>query len=144
MDRTRSFTFMPAVVAALLVAPSAGTVLGQSAARSVEDGSSLFKSYCASCHGVSGRGNGAVAIFLRVPPADLTQIAKRNKGMFPADQVARTIDGRQMVKPHGDSQMPVWGDALSKSGGGSDEKTVSEKIQALVVYLESIQEKAAK
>ena len=66
-----------------------------------------LQTYCASCHGESGRGNGAVAIFLRRRPADLTQIAMRNKGTFPADRVYQMIDGRQAVKAHGESQMPV-------------------------------------
>ena len=105
------------------------------------DGRSVFKTYCASCHGESGRGNGAVAVFLRRPPADLTQIAKRNKGVFPADQVSRQIDGRQVVKAHGDSQMPVWGDAFSKVTTGSDEPSIKAKIEALAKYLESIQER---
>ena len=106
-----------------------------------EDGGAVFKTYCASCHGANGRGTGPVAIFLRVPPADLTQIARRNKGAFPADQVYRIIDGRQSVKTHGNSQMPVWGDAFSKSGGGTDEKAVSARIRALVTFIESIQDR---
>jgi cytochrome c1 len=40
--------------------------------------------------------------------------------------------------------MPVWGDVFAKSITGGDEKTTSEKIRALVAYLESIQEKPAK
>ncbi len=31
----------------------------------------------------------------------LTQIAKRNKGVFDAEKVYRSIDGREVVKPHG-------------------------------------------
>ena len=105
------------------------------------DGRTVFKTYCASCHGESGRGTGAVAVFLRRPPADLTQIAKRNKGVFPADRVYQQIDGRQVVKAHGDSQMPVWGDAFSKTTTGADEASIKAKIQALVKHLESIQER---
>jgi len=135
---------VPAVLAGLLVAASARTVLAQAEVRQPESGNSLYTLYCASCHGASGRGNGSIAIFLRVPPANLTQIAKRNKGVFPAEQVYRIIDGRQTVRPHGESQMPVWGDAFMKSMTGGDEKAVNEKIRALVVYLESIQEKPAK
>jgi mono/diheme cytochrome c family protein len=105
------------------------------------NGPTLFRSYCASCHGESGRGNGAVAIFLRKRPADLTQIAKRNKGTFPADRVYQLIDGRQAVKAHGESQMPVWGDAFSTTATDADQASVKAKIEALVEYLASIQEK---
>ena len=54
------------------------------------------------------------------------------------------IDGRQVVKVHGDSQMPVWGDAFAKSTTDSDERAIKEKIDALVQYLESIQERPAR
>jgi mono/diheme cytochrome c family protein len=137
---------VPAVLAGLLVVVvSAGIVLAQSPGRDAESGSTLYNTYCASCHGTNGHGNGSIAIFLRVPPANLTQIAKRNKGVFPADRVYQIIDGRSVVKPHGESQMPVWGDAFMKSATtGGDEKVVSEKIHALVNYLQSIQEKPEK
>jgi mono/diheme cytochrome c family protein len=107
------------------------------------DGATIYKVYCASCHGEWGRGNGPVAIYLRRRPADLTQIAKRNKGKFPSDRVFQLIDGRQVVKAHGGSQMPVWGDAFSKAAMESDEQTIKEKIGALVRHLESIQETQA-
>lgn len=129
------------VVAIGLLAASVSAEPGQTAGQStdVPAGSTLFTTYCASCHGQSGRGNGAVAIFLKVPPADLTQIAARNKGTFPAERVHQIIDGRQAVRPHGDSQMPVWGEAFGKSmTAGSDEATAA-RIRALVKYLESIQ-----
>jgi hypothetical protein len=105
------------------------------------NGSTLYRPYCASCQGESGRGNGAVAIFLRRRPADLTQIAKLNKGKFPADRVYQQIDGRKVVKAHGESQMPVWGDAFSRTATDADEASVKAKIEALVEHLASIQEK---
>jgi hypothetical protein len=74
--------------------------------------------------------------YLRVAPANLTTIAARNKGVFPADAVHRAIDGRQVVKAHGDSAMPIWGDAFSPAAA-----TPTERIRDLVVFLESIQER---
>jgi mono/diheme cytochrome c family protein len=130
-----AFTAAPASAQAPGAAPHGESRVG---------GSSVFKTYCASCHGESGRGNGAVAIFLRRRPADLTQIATRNKGTFPAERVYQMIDGRQAVKAHGESQMPVWGDAFAKSTTDSDERAIKAKIEALVEYLESIQERPAK
>jgi hypothetical protein len=76
---------------------------------------------------------------MRTRPADLTGIARRNGGTFPADQVARIIDGRDPVKGHGGGDMPVWGDAFAKSR--DDTTTVEEKIQRLVNYLQSVQAK---
>jgi mono/diheme cytochrome c family protein len=152
MTATRFTTFAPAILAGLLVMASAGTARAQAQAggQTMESGSEIFGSYCASCHGATAHGNGSVAPFLKIPPADLTQIAKRNKGVFDADKVYRIIDGREIVKPHGKSdkdksEMPVWGDAFMKSSTtGGDEKVVSAKIRALVQYLETIQEKPAK
>jgi mono/diheme cytochrome c family protein len=152
MTATRFTTFAPAILAGLLVMVSAGTARAQTEAggQTVESGSDIFSTYCASCHGATAHGNGTVAPFLKIPPADLTQIAKRNKGVFDADKVYRIIDGREVVKPHGKtdkdkSEMPVWGDAFMKSSTtGGDEQAVRARIQALVNYLESLQEKPAK
>jgi hypothetical protein len=71
-------------------------------------------------------------------PADLTQIAKRNGGVFPAEQVALIIDGRRPVKGHGGGDMPVWGDAFTRSG---DAVPLEQKIRRLASHLESIQVK---
>jgi hypothetical protein len=51
------------------------------------------------------------------------------------------IDGRQVVKAHGESQMPVWGDAFAKSSANADERAIKAKIDVLVEYLASIQER---
>jgi hypothetical protein len=53
------------------------------------------------------------------------------------------VEQHQVVKPHGDSQMPVWGDAFSKTTNDSDEASIKGRIAALVTYLESIQERPA-
>jgi mono/diheme cytochrome c family protein len=41
-------------------------------AESVASGATLFAKHCASCHGVTGKGDGATAAKLKSPPADLT------------------------------------------------------------------------
>lgn len=105
------------------------------------DGGSLFTTYCASCHGKEAKGDGPLAENLRIRPADLTLIAKRNKGEFDAAKVYRIIDGREPVKGHGGSDMPVWGDAFKNSGTGYDEKSVKARIDAIVDHLKSIQAK---
>jgi mono/diheme cytochrome c family protein len=141
--KTSGRVLVLAALAAFTAAPASAQTPA-AADESRVSGKSVFTTYCASCHGESGRGNGAVAIFLRRRPADLTQIALRNKGTFPADKVFAMIDGRQVVKVHGDSQMPVWGDAFAKSTTDADERGVKAKIDALVQYLESIQERPAR
>ncbi len=107
-------------------------------------GSDLFRVYCATCHGASARGDGALANHLRFRPPDLTLIAMRNDGKWDADKVARMVDGRDPVKGHGGPDMPVWGDAFKSSREGFDEESVKARIRALVEYLASLQEPAAK
>ena len=46
-------------------------------------GKDLFKSYCASCHGLDARGKGPMAAVLLVPPSDLRRISIRNHDVFP-------------------------------------------------------------
>jgi hypothetical protein len=64
---------------------------------------------CVACHGVDGKGTGPLAAELKTKPADLTIIAKLNKGVFPSNRVYETVDGRLDVKSHGSREMPVWG-----------------------------------
>ena len=103
-------------------------------------GSGTFKTYCASCHGPAARGDGPLAEHLRFAPPDLTRIAKRNGDKYDVDLVARIIDGRNPVKGHGGSDMPVWGDAFSESRQGYSADKVKEKISELAQYLASLQE----
>jgi len=114
-----------------------GRAAGQTTTAGVA-GRTTFEVYCASCHGTSAKGDGPLASSMKQRPADLTEIAKRNGGTFPGEQVAQIIDGRKPVKGHGGGNMPVWGDAFAKS---SDPSPVEEKIQRLVSYLQSIQVK---
>ena len=60
----------------------------------VQSGRALFATYCASCHGIGGRGNGPAAEELRRRPADLTQFAKRNGGVFNGARIHNIVDGR--------------------------------------------------
>jgi mono/diheme cytochrome c family protein len=103
-------------------------------------GAQLFRTHCATCHGESARGNGPMATLLRRPPQDLTRFTARNGGVFPSEQLRRVIDGRD-VPSHGPGDMPVWGDIFRRTTG--DAARAQERIDALLVYLESIQSRAA-
>jgi mono/diheme cytochrome c family protein len=105
-------------------------------------GQPLFKTYCVTCHGPSGQGDGPFAKSLRRRPPDLTQLAKVNEGTFPADRVAKAIDGRD-AKSHGSSEMPVWGDAFSRTTHDNDADAVRRKIESLVKFIETLQERPA-
>ena len=104
-----------------------------------ESGDYLFRNYCAVCHGESGKGNGPLAESMRSRPANLTEIAKRNKGVFPRDMIYRTIDGREPAKGHGGPDMPIWGDVFSNAVEGGNPVLVRTRIESLVDYLQRLQ-----
>ena len=107
----------------------------------LESGRALFTTYCASCHGVSGRGHGPVAGELRHRPADLTQFAAQNGGVFNGARIHRFIDGRTVITAHGTMEMPVWGEEF-KWREGLPENGINARVDALVQYLETLQERA--
>ena len=77
----------------------------------VPTGAEDFATYCAVCHGDTGKGDGAMAGSLDRRPADLTRLAARNGGVFPATRAMSHIwgytDGRD------DSRvMPTFGPLL--------------------------------
>lgn len=76
---------------------------------STERGKALYSEYCASCHGVSGKGDGPAASALKTPAEDLTTLAARNKGQFPSLRVMQAIKAGPSVPAHGSEIMPVWG-----------------------------------
>jgi mono/diheme cytochrome c family protein len=106
-----------------------------------ESGAALFRTYCASCHGSDARGAGPMAAHLRVLPPSLTSFALRNSGVFPSERVRRIIDGRD-IPAHGSFEMPIWGDAFRRTREGLSEEAAAARIDAIVKYLETIQERA--
>jgi mono/diheme cytochrome c family protein len=105
-------------------------------------GAQLYQQLCSSCHGVAGEGNGPVAPLVKIGVPDLTRIALRNRGEFPAGNVRRTIDGRFDRPAHGARDMPVWGWRFYNSADPNDAQErarVDAMIDQLVAYLRSIQ-----
>ena len=133
------------VVAILILAGAPAAYANSTASNAVDSGRADFMAYCAACHGVGAKGDGTVAEFLTITAADLTQMAVKNSGVFPRQRAIEVIDGRAQVSVHGERDMPVWGDwfkfeADSEGAGTKTEKIVRERIDALVSYLESIQQ----
>jgi len=95
-----------------------------------------YLSYCASCHGTSGKGDGSVARALTQKPADLTALSSSNGGVFPTARVTETIDGRREVWAHGSRDMPVWGKAARFAPG-----MVRARIRAIIDYVAALQSK---
>lgn len=136
-----SMTCLTAAAVALLWTVPAASQPNQDTPRAIPAGSGLFNTYCVACHGANAKGNGALADSLKKRPADLTQLAKKNNGVFPREMVAQVIDGRNSVKGHGGGDMPVWGEALLNSQDGGSETVVKERIGSIVTYLETLQVK---
>ena len=75
------------------------TTTAQAESDKFKAGRALYLSYCASCHGLTGEGEGPVARALMTPPANLRRLSERFGTPLPEDQVARYIDGRAEVAP---------------------------------------------
>jgi Cytochrome c len=147
MQKINLSRFLVAVFLAGFPGGLAASTPGAGNSRSEELGRADFLTYCAACHGVEGKGDGTIAEFLTITAADLTKLSKKNAGVFPRDRAINVIDGRAEVKVHGPRDMPVWGDwfefeaGSSTAGKGAEEKVVRARIDALVDYIETIQEK---
>lgn len=103
-------------------------------------GKEMYVNYCASCHGITGTGNGPAAVALKVPPTDLTTLSRRNKAKFPAAHVSQAIKGDMAMPAHGSKDMPVWGPVFSSMSKG-DQALVQLRISNLTKYIESLQVK---
>ena len=78
-------------------------------AQDLDKGRAEYLSSCAACHGADGKGKGPMSSRLKAKPANLTILAKRNKGVFSPDAVYEMIDGRKTSRSHRSSEMPIWG-----------------------------------
>lgn len=138
------------LLAAALLAGMNGAALAAGKDRP-DIGKIEYDNKCAVCHGLSGKGDGGVIDLLRKAPTDLTQLSKRNGGVFPFDRVYAVIDGREFVMGHGDRDMPIWGRAYKAEDARAAEyfyevpynmeMYVRARILALIDYLNRLQAK---
>jgi mono/diheme cytochrome c family protein len=143
------------VLTGMLLAASSGIVLmGQAGGASQEknerilkkeaipyskagSGGQMWKDYCAACHGMSGAGDGPAVEFLKAPPADLSLMAKRNNGKFPAEHFASVLQFGTESHAHGTSDMPIWGPLFRSQ----NKDLVQLRIYNLSNFVESFQQK---
>jgi len=95
-----------------------------------EIGKKLYLENCASCHGTRGKGDGIMTRYLKIRPADLTKLARNNKGVFPYKRVSRVIDGRNTVRAHGETNMPIWGNVFKTLKGAPKDPVKAEEFAA--------------
>ena len=130
-------TSLPVWSLAVLVLLAAESPRGAAQGGTSVEGQDTFREYCAACHGVSGKGDGPVAVILKKRPADLTTIKKR-KRTFSAAEIEATITGTGTLQTaHGAPDMPVWGPyftAVDSSAG-----VAKVRVTNLVKFIESIQ-----
>jgi mono/diheme cytochrome c family protein len=107
------------------------------------NGAVMYKSYCASCHGKTGEGNGPAAEALNTKPADLATLSERHGGKFPESYVATVLRFGVKAPAHGSADMPTWGPLLGSASGG-DAMQVNMRISNLIAYLKTLQKKPAK
>jgi mono/diheme cytochrome c family protein len=130
-------------VAQVEAPPSGHGVIMHPTSGQVTTGQLQFRQYCSPCHGMDGTGDGPVADTLKKKPANLTLLSQNNGGKFPYDHVYNMISGQEVVASHGTREMPIWGVVFSQSkmpgAPGRTEVQVTQKINVIIAYIESIQ-----
>jgi len=126
---------MPIVTGLAMLA----AILAADAAAQTPNGATLYFNHCAACHGADGEGAGPVAAVMQTTMPNLRTLAQRNGGTFPTDAVRAYVDGREVTIAHGDRQMPIWGDVFRGPEQGTAERTVRERIAALVAFIAELQ-----
>ena len=118
-------------------------IYGISLAAESNSGKQMYLQYCSSCHGKDGKGDGTVSRDLKVRVPDLTGLAKKKQGVYPLDDVMATIDGRRLVRGHGDRNMPVWGESFHSESEAKKypELTTLLKAKIIAEYVATLQKK---
>lgn len=112
--RTRS----PAVLTVLVCLTA--TAAPEDKGLSIERGAKVYYTYCVSCHGVTGEGNGRRSAKLEIKPANL---ARSNSPDTYLESIIRK-GGEEVGRSR---SMPPWEDELS-----------SENIKDVISFLNSI------
>ena len=107
-------------------------------------GAEDFASYCAACHGTSGKGDGVGAEGLAKRPTDLTTLSARNGGAFPGTRVMAKIWG--YTGRDTGSVMPQFGpllqgDLIPYDGGDGIATPTPLRLVQLAEHLRSLQGK---
>ena len=129
--------------AAFAVAQQAGTTQIKHVpvkATNAASGQEMYASYCAVCHGANATGNGPAQSALKIPATDLTTLAQKNGGKYPAMHVSSVLRGDAELAAHGSKDMPVWGPLFRNMSQGHDAE-VQQRIANINSYIDSLQKK---
>jgi mono/diheme cytochrome c family protein len=108
-----------------------------------------FMANCAQCHGLDAKGDGILAGYLTVEPADLTVIQRKHGGVFPFEWLYETIEGTNTPKVHGTREMPAWGERYAADAPWvlglpyspiERDAFIHSRILALIDYIAGLQQ----
>jgi mono/diheme cytochrome c family protein len=106
-------------------------------------GAEDFATFCSSCHGAGGAGDGDAAALLDRKPADLTRLSARNGGAFPGTRVMAKIwgytGGRDGVSPMPKFGTLLEGELMPYDGGDGIASPTPVRLVQLAEYLKSLQ-----
>ena len=108
------------LVTILLVFQYSGSTWAQDQA----EGKKLYATYCSSCHGENGKGDGPASKAFAVHPGDHTNGAIMNKE---SDEFLSEIISKGGGAVGKSTFMPAWGNTLNE-----------KQISALIAYIRSI------
>jgi mono/diheme cytochrome c family protein len=105
--------------------------------RADDSDQTLYRRYCASCHGIEGRGDGPAAEALTPRPTDLTTLRSGIPDLM------KQIDGRRTIRAHGSAAMPVWGEVFEQSliGEPHARRTALLKVEAIAGYVQALRKR---
>lgn len=100
-----------------------------------------YRAACAACHGLDARGSGPAAPSLAPPPPDLTLLAARHGGTYPAEDVVAVIAGVREIGAHGSRTMPIWSDRFGAVTGPTAVASIHtrRRLERIARYLASLQ-----
>lgn len=105
-----------------------------------DSGAYLYRVFCATCHGDTGKGDGPVADIADRRPSDLTVLAQINGGTYPRDRVVRVLENLEPVPGHEPPAMPNWRNVL-RTTGGADDRVIRKRLEALADHVATLQQK---
>jgi mono/diheme cytochrome c family protein len=108
----------------VLVAVGILTGAGSSQAQNAAEGKKLYTSYCSTCHGETGKGDGTAAASLPAKPADHTNGAVMNQL---SDKFLLEIISKGGGAAGKSTFMPSWGGSLNE-----------KQIRDIVAYIRTL------
>jgi hypothetical protein len=140
MRRFSFFVFLAALAAVLGNAQSSSITI-QAAKTPADSGEQMYASYCASCHGMDGRGQGKLAASLNARPTDLTLLSRTHGGEFPESHLVTILRNGMESDAPSSKLMPTWGPVLYKLDSSRGSATLqSLRIANLIGYIKTLQQ----